>query len=157
MKKTIKLLFVALAFLVTHQSMTAQERVNVQTLQALPQLQFAEMVIPFAQIPEIADLQQLLEVRHLADVTQGNNAAMLDILDRLIDYNASKVQTEGAINWSLPKEAVSVLYNPKLDAEMIKGQFLQVVSESYQTVKMLYQSGKTPEQISQHLLNTLGK
>ncbi|MBL7784992.1 MAG: hypothetical protein JNM36_03745 [Chitinophagales bacterium] len=154
MKNLSKLLIVIFLCILSQYS-NAQSKINVQTLQPLPTLQFKEIVVKFSEIPEIADFKQLLRVKNLADIQGGENAIMLEIMDKLINYNAGKLYNDGVISWVLPKEAVVLQHNPNLDSNVIKTQFLQVVTQSYQTVEQLYKQGKTPQQIKQYLLDTL--
>lgn len=154
MKNLSKLLIVVFLCILSQYS-NAQSKINVQTLQPLPTLQFKEIVVKFSEIPEIADFKQLLRVKNLADIQGGENAIMLEIMDKLINYNAGKLYNDGVISWVLPKEAVVLQHNPNLDSNVIKTQFLQVVTQSYQTVEQLYKQGKTPQQIKQYLLDTL--
>lgn len=155
MKQVLKMLFVVLITAIAASHSFAQNKATIQTEQK-PDIQFNELVVQFSEIAEIADLKTMIGVQKLADA-QGEAAQMLSVLDQLINYNAGKLYKEGAINWSLPKEAVVVLYNPRLDAQTVKTQFLQVVSQSYQTVKQLHEQGKTPTQIREYLLNAATK
>lgn len=153
MQKILCLFAVLLLVSITHASF-AQQRVNVTTLQPLPELTYQEVLVDFSEIPEVPKLETLLNVSKL-DEAKGDNALMLDVLGKLIDYNANKLYNEGTINWSLPKQTVVLLINPRLDSKTVKTQFLQVVNQSYDTVKQLHDKGMTPNQIKDYLLTTL--
>jgi len=149
-------LFVLLLFVSVAHTSFAQQKVNVSTLQPLPELKYQEVIVDFSEIPEVSELKTLLNVSKL-DEAKGDNALMLDVLGQLIDYNANKLYNEGTISWNLPKQAVVLLINPRLDSKTVKTQFLQVVSQSYQTVKKLHEKGMTPIQIKDYLLSILSK